>query len=909
MRQILSSLPKVAVIATVMLGYFFLTISCKDKVKETESKPLAKDFVSLADPTNTLKITFASASVNATKYAWDFGDKSAISNDVNPSHLYSSGGTYNVTLTVSNDKGDTNSTTKAVVVVGPKAPVQASLLSGATATGKTWILRRDVVAVEFVNAGNSNNIDFCFGGTCANKSELNSRPCVTDDEYIFKPDGTFVRDTKGTFWMDGTYGGWKKSSGDRCADETTAGIFTTDDGKDYSALKNGGSFTFVHDTNKNTITISGKGAYIAFPSKTNSGDLGTRDGSDNVKTIELPASVTYSATLVDGGTKADTLKLEMVVTGGSIWRYFLVSYKNPADKPSLELPPVASFTSAIDPTNSKKVNFTNTSTNATTYSWNFGDNTALSVEKDPSHIYAQGGTFKVTLTVKNSKGVEHSVTNDVVVDGQVVLANLLTGVGVAGKTWSLRRDVVAVEFVNAGNSNRIDFCFGGTCTNKSELNSRPCVTDDEYIFKPDGTFVRDTKGTFWMDGVYGGWKKSSPDRCADETTAGIFTTDDGKDYSALQNGGNFTFVLDATKKTITISGKGAYIAFPSKTNAGDLGTRDGSDNVKTIELPASVTYSATLVDGGTKADTLKLELGVPGGSIWRYFLVSYKNPADKPSVELPTPVASFTSAIDPTDSKKVTFTNTSKNATTYSWNFGDNSPASTDNDPVHIYANFGTFTVMLTATGNGKTVTQSVEVKLTDPTQVVPLTAANFPNDNVIWKLEQAGDAAKVGNGPNSGSGWPTGGDIAKVFTERSCFFDDTFIFKSDVRRSLTIDRQNSTWVEAWQGFNPSQCADPSTSTKSNFSLLSQGDYTYEIIPATGDVPAKLKLSKGAYIGYPKVYNGGELIETDMVKENITYDVFSYVPPTATQDGKLILTIMAMGSDWWTTTLVGKMKN
>lgn len=52
------------------------------------------------------------------------------------------------------------------------------------------------------------------------------------------------------------------------------------------------------------------------------------------------------------------------------------------------------------------VNFTNTSTGTvagTTYNWNFGDGTN-STNENPSHTYAFGGTYNVTLTVTNTAG-------------------------------------------------------------------------------------------------------------------------------------------------------------------------------------------------------------------------------------------------------------------------------------------------------------------------------------------------------------------------------------------------------------------------------------------------------------------------------------------------------------------------
>ena len=67
-------------------------------------------------------------------------------------------------------------------------------------------------------------------------------------------------------------------------------------------------------------------------------------------------------------------------------------------------PPVAGFeaspTSGTAPLN---VQFTDQSTGAASWSWNFGDG-AISTDPNPAHIYGSGGSFTVTLTVSNSAG-------------------------------------------------------------------------------------------------------------------------------------------------------------------------------------------------------------------------------------------------------------------------------------------------------------------------------------------------------------------------------------------------------------------------------------------------------------------------------------------------------------------------
>ena len=64
------------------------------------------------------------------------------------------------------------------------------------------------------------------------------------------------------------------------------------------------------------------------------------------------------------------------------------------------------------------VSFVNTSTNATSYSWDFGDG-GSSFSANPSHSYSKGGSFTVTLTATNSAGSKSVSQTVSIVDKQM----------------------------------------------------------------------------------------------------------------------------------------------------------------------------------------------------------------------------------------------------------------------------------------------------------------------------------------------------------------------------------------------------------------------------------------------------------------------------------------------------------
>lgn len=122
----ISASPHVMVAATYGRGAWKVTLS-----GSSNQAPVA----GFNSSVNLLNVNFTSTSTDAdgtiASYAWNFGD-STTSNVQNPSHAYAAAGTYNVALTVTDDKGATNTTSKAVTVVAANQAPVANFTSSAT---------------------------------------------------------------------------------------------------------------------------------------------------------------------------------------------------------------------------------------------------------------------------------------------------------------------------------------------------------------------------------------------------------------------------------------------------------------------------------------------------------------------------------------------------------------------------------------------------------------------------------------------------------------------------------------------------------------------------------------------------------------------------------------------------------
>ncbi|QXP57995.1 PKD domain-containing protein [Cellulophaga sp. HaHa_2_95] len=123
------------------------------------------------------------------------------------------------------------------------------------------------------------------------------------------------------------------------------------------------------------------------------------------KTVLLLISVIVTSTFVSC-VGSDTFRDELADTGSKEDTVF----------------PTANFDYTADQENFKIINFTDLSTEAASYAWDFG-NGDTSTERDPSYEFQEGeGTYVVTLIASDGNGVSSTITLDVEVVDELVAA-------------------------------------------------------------------------------------------------------------------------------------------------------------------------------------------------------------------------------------------------------------------------------------------------------------------------------------------------------------------------------------------------------------------------------------------------------------------------------------------------------
>ncbi len=260
------------------------------------------------------------------------------------------------------------------------------------------------------------------------------------------------------------------------------------------------------------------------------------------------------------------------------------------------------------------------------------------------------------------------------------------------------------------------------------------------------------------------------------------------------------------------------------------------------------------------------------------------------------PIASFQFEVDEADFLKVTFTNFSQNATSYSWDFGDGE-SSTDENPVHIFAAAGSYDIVLTAINDKGEATSTKKVALEDPLAA----SRNLVGDNgKVWQMiadpTTGSNAYEVGPEDYSAIWWSLGG--VEPLCVRECIMDDTWTFNTD--GTFTFDNHGDAWAEGIfnEGINGG-CFDATVAANwigtggEDLSGWDSGTHPFTFDPVQG----KLTI-EGGFIGIAKAADNAEV---NVPQASVTYTVVKLVDADV---DTLVLETSTGAGGYWRTTLV-----
>ncbi|REJ85288.1 MAG: PKD domain-containing protein [Bacteroidetes bacterium] len=311
--------------------------------------------------------------------------------------------------------------------------------------------------------------------------------------------------------------------------------------------------------------------------------------------------------------------------------------------------PSASFTCPVTTSclDNNQISFSNTSTGAVTYLWDFGDGTT-STQTNPVHSYNQSGQFTVTLIATNAFGCQ-----DVRIQNQLVTIHPKPNANIGTNFTTACRPSDTFQFSNIGQfHNSWYWTFGdgrsSTLQNPSHIYSSPGTYNVNLI-------VTNTFG------------------CSD--------TSDQPTVVNVESGnwGVFSSNVDSGCAPLTVTFGSINVNIASyRWDFGDGGTSTQSNPTYIYNTPGLYTVRLIMQRNDGCTDTVVRTNKIYAGA---------------------KPTASFTyqNSVG-CGPLTVSFTNTSQNFVSCLWVFGDGN-TSTATNPVHTYNNSGTFNVTLKTWG------------------------------------------------------------------------------------------------------------------------------------------------------------------------------------------------------------------
>ncbi|WP_406832167.1 PKD domain-containing protein [Pedococcus sp. KACC 23699] len=607
-------------------------------------------------------------------YAWNFGDGTT-STDPKPVHTYTTGGSYTVSLTVTDNRGATGATSAVVTLIAPPTDTYGAAVA-ASAPDLYWRLGESGGPMAADATGNNpgayfgNGVTYGVDGAVPGGDKAAAFDGTTTGVGATQPvTNPTVYSEELWFKTTTTAGGKLIGFGDRNSD-------TSSNYDRHVYMLASGQLQFGVWTGQSNIVGSSAsyndGTWHHMVATQGPDGMALYVDGDLVGTNPQTAAQPYTGYWRVGG---DTSWADSNFFAGSIDEVAVYSsvlaaatVRDHFTKGGGQLPnvlPTAAFDSSmaartvsVDASAS-----TDSDGSIASYAWDFGDG-ATGTGKLASHRYTAGGTYSVKLVVTDNRGGTATSTKSVVVPDNAAPTAAFTS-RATGLTASVDGSGSADSDGTVA-SYAWDFGDGGTGTGATATHTY--ATGGTYQVK---LTVTDN------DGATGAVTKAVLVKSNAAPTAAFTST--------------------ATGMTASVDGSGSADSDGTVASYawdfGDGGTGTGATATHSYAADGTYQVKLTVTDNGGAT-----------GSVTKAVVVK-SNAA---------PTAAFTSTVS---DLKVTLdgsgsSDTDGTVASYAWDFGDGGTG-TGATATHTYATGGTYQVKLTVTDNGAatgTATRAVSV-------------------------------------------------------------------------------------------------------------------------------------------------------------------------------------------------------
>lgn len=712
------------------------SIGCKTQLTDTNAVSIGKDSAdftySAVRTCDNLQVSFsASANDSIAEWTWDFGDGTGPASGQNVTHNYSNSGVFNVVLIATNLSGCPDTVSKTLSYLKVDAGFSADTLYACSAP----------FTVNFTNASTGTPpLGFQWNFDYDSQFGFLQQSIAQNPVYSYASDGFYdvMLVVSDSFGCTDTVTLW--SMNDSIIISIPDADFTVNNFEgcgplsvDFTDASNGFSFPIVAWAWNFDDTISGVSNYSALQNPTHifndtfkshtvqltvTNSLGCADSVTGMVRTGYPTfaiSLSKSADTACHGAPVDFVAFysDSNINGG-YWNWgdgfvstglttashpfqalgdIIVQFSPmvngcigaPVDDSIYILAPKPLFTATPDFSCRAPltVNFMNNSLSADSVWWNFGDGSPLSFLSNPSHTYTIPGTYYVYLTVMNdSTGCTDSIWEWINIPHPVAdfAANKFSGCApltvsfTSSATTSLPAQYPIVNY-------SWDFGDGITSTQKNPVHTYTDTSSFTVtLIITDAAGCKDTL-------IKPGYINTSA-----VSAAFIFGSSVGCPPFPVQ----FT---DQSNSNLPIASW--------NWNFDDGSPVDTMQNPNhTFTSPGEFTPSLTISDG----------FGCTGTYVATTAIV-----VTKPNAQFSAPVKTclFTST---------TFINTTPGtASSFTWDFGDGSSTSSQQNTMHTYTDTGMFTVSLIATDTNNCTDTAIS-----PVEGIAPPVANFTLDTFL---------------------------------------------------------------------------------------------------------------------------------------------------------------------------------